>query len=241
MRISKLHISESSAAWEEQAVTELSVDFFFVLENQLYYITSKHANKRSKSMEATYQHRTNIALAVEDVLKAFNAYDLEQHIISEPPIMMDQVGQYQIPLANNMYPIIEELDFSDGIYSDVNEFRENRPLILNGYEIEEGQNPVIHWLDEKGNRVQRSNYVFAIAHNKNLFFNFNSKLYPVEKRGNSLIFFGEATVNPGHFTKGLFWAGIIGVAIAQSGETVRMVYKIDLETGGVKALGYVRL
>jgi hypothetical protein len=240
MRINKLNISEASAAWEEQAVTELSVDFFFALDNQFYYITSRHANKRSKSMEATYQHRTNIALAVEEVLMAFNKYNLEQHVINEPPISMNQVAQYQLSLADKVYPILVEESFSEGIFSDVTEFRENNPLIVDGYEVVGELNPVIYWLDEKGNRVQRSNYVFALAYGNNLFFNFNSILYPIEKHGDSLIFFGDDTVNPGHFTKGFFWAGILGAAVAQSGETVRMVYKIDLETGGVKELGYAR-
>jgi len=240
LRIENLKINEvvRTETVLDNAVAELTMDFFFKFEDQLYFIDRKHAMQRSKGVEVVDHHAVNITTTIAMVLQSINAYDLESHILDEPAITMDEVARFQPQIRSEVIPILEATQYPDGIYQSFTQFRNNQPAIGNGYYIEEGKKLSLHWTDKQYIRNNEKPAIYAIAHNDQLFFNFDNEFYPIEKRGNTLLFFGPETNNPHQVLRDWFWGGLVAAAAGSSGQDLRMVYEIDLYTGGVRELGY---
>lgn len=240
LRIENLEINEvvRTETVIDNAVAELTMDFFFKFEDKLYFIDRKHAMQRSKGIEVADHHAINITTVVAMVLQSINAYDLESHILDELPITMEEVERFQPQVRNDVIPILEATQYPDGIYQSFTQFRDNQPAIWNGYYIDESKELSLHWTDKQYTLNNEKPPVYAIAHNGQLYFNFDNEFYLIEKRGNTLLFFGPETNNPHQVLRDWFWGGLVVAAAASSGQNLRMVYEIDLYTGGVRELGY---
>jgi hypothetical protein len=171
-------------------------------------------------------------------LKDFNDYDLENHVIRMPAISWDELPAYRPDPPAPSFAILDAHDFPDGIYATVEEFRNNQPSVLDGYEVEEGKNLSVNWTDGS---VEKGLFpYYALAHNNGLYIRFEQEFYLIEKRSNTLIFFGPGRSSPGQNTRAWYLGGLAGLALASAGTNVRMTYEIDLNTGAFREITFTK-
>ena len=234
-----LNISEFTSNTSEYALADLTVDLFLVLNNQFYFINRKHAVYRSKAFDVTHQHESNIAYVIEQVLRQFTEVDIEDQLVSSDALDLDELQIFQPPMQEIFVSILEDQEFPDGVYMSFDEFKVNKPSVWEGYEIKEGSDLSFNWIDEKGKRIKNDQPVYAVAHNNKLYKYFSADFYPIEKRGNKLIFLGKPMTSSGNIAKAAYWGGLAGLGVNKAlGHKVRMVYELDLDTGEVKERGF---
>jgi hypothetical protein len=236
IRIDQLEISEVTMVRKEYAAARMTFDFFLALDDSLYYIERKHSYYRSQGIDVTHQHDSNIAFAIEKIIQDFNKLNVETVVIEEKAIAWIDLVSFQpkaIPepeILNGVYP--------DAVYTSFEEFRDNDPQVLTGFEIEDENKISLHWIDELGKRIRIYIPIYAVAHKGKLYKYYNDNFYQVENRGNKLIFLGNAERNPGEVMRNSAWGGVlIGSATASK---ISMTYEIDLNTGEVKERGYAK-
>lgn len=172
------------------------------------------------------------------VLQSINSYDLQNHIIEEPPIHLDQVKAFEPKTTVESLPILQARDYPDGIYQNFTEFKENRTTIWDGYEVDDSRELKLDWADSLGEDYKPP--IYAIAYHNQLYYHYNNNFYPIEKRGNTFIFFGPERSNPHQVVRDWFWGGVVVAAVGTASQNLRLVYEIDLHTGGIRELGYSR-
>jgi len=238
MKIDNLEIEEVTTVKKEYAAARLSVDFFLVLDDALYFIIRKHSYIRSHGLDVTHQHDNNIAASIEKIMRDFNNINLDSIIIKEDPISWNEIASFQpkeLPppdILNGSYP--------DGIYVTFDQFLNNEPEIINGYQIDNQSHISLHWIDQQGKRTKLTTPVYAIAYQGRLYKYHNKDFYLIERRGDKLMFLGEPQTSPGQSAFNYTWGGIIASAATSSFSKIVMVYEIDLVTGEIREQGYTK-
>ena len=233
MRIDQLKITEFTTVTREYATASLSIDFFLVLENELYFIARKSSHIRSHGLDVTHQHDNNIAAVTEKILQEFNSLNLENATIAEDPVHWNDVASFQpkeLPPSD-----IFNGDYPDALYLSFTSFLENEPDITEGYKVEEGSQLSINWLDE---RLKPAEPVYAIAYKGQLYKYYDKGFRLIERRGNKLLFLGKLHTDPGKAARNYAIGGLAGMAATNS--KVAMRYEINLNTGEITELGYIR-
>lgn len=233
MKIDQLKVTEFTTVTREYATASLSIDFFLVLENELYFIARKSSHIRSHGLDVTHQHDNNIAAVTEKILQEFNSLNLENTNITENPISWNDVASFQPKELPP--PAILDGHYPDALYLSFTSFLENEPDITEGYEVEDGSQLSINWLDE---RIKPSEPIYAIAHKGQLYKYYDKGFHPIERRGNKLLFLGKLHSDPSKAARNYSIGGLAGMAATTS--KVAMRYEINMNTGGITELGYIR-
>lgn len=238
LRIHNLKISEGTRTRDKYSTAELTMDVFFVLEDSLYFIGRRYAAQKSEENEMILRHPFNIASVVEKILKDVNNYDLENHVVKEAAIVWNALPDFRPTQSKLELPILTDSIHSDGVYTNFDHFKNNKPNITDGYIIEADTKISLRWLDEEGKKTRQKESVYAIAFNNTLYKYFNGKFYPIQKRGDTLIFFGAEIANAGQVAKNWLWGGLVVAALSSTGNKARIVYEINLTSGDVTEQGF---
>jgi hypothetical protein len=237
LRVEYLAVSEQTRATTETAKTEIAMDLFRVSGDEATFVARKIAAKESRGMEVTAKHPGNIASAIEDILLQFNAFEFFSPAEGEPTVPLSEIADYRSePLAEVNAPILDAENYNDGLYGSFEEFRDNTPSFIDGYEVREGDPLRARWVDPDGKRTRVRDAVYALAYKNGLYIFFNGFFYPIEKYSNGLFFNGPAVPDNGAIMAGGIMGGLIGGAIAAAASAKTTRYKIDLSNGSLQAV-----
>lgn len=239
MRVTRVAISEvkTKKNMSKTALAEVAFDVFRMRGiDSCYYAGSTIGRAEETGWDVSQRHSENIGHALEDAIRhlVIKQPDSPQHFAIAD---LDQEN-FSFRDADNVPVLIEE-QHPDGVFISYDEFLSNKPSITSGYEVEIGSTVKLFRLDEGGKKEQVSEGVYALCKNNELYVQFNKKFYLLQRRSGSFHFIGPALVDPtGRRTWILF--GATGVALESALKSVKIHYRIDLDSGGFVEMSVVR-
>jgi hypothetical protein len=121
----------------------------------------------------------------------------------------------QLKLSHN-YPILKATEYSRGVYTSLEEFKNNEPSITNFYaDVNKKNNQVELYQIMADSSSQRIAKAWGISISNELYFYADGQLYPIEKSGNT--FYMAKYLEPRtRKNQAIYWRQIIG---ARQGDT----------------------
>jgi hypothetical protein len=238
LRIEYLSVSEQTRLTTENARAQVGLDLFRIEGDQAWFVGREYATVEDRGGDVTHKHAGNIARAIGEILTAFNAYDLSASSEDDTFYPITEIADFRdTSYVEPTAPIYTATRYPDGLYTSFNEFRNNTPSIVDGYEVN-GDNQVrVRWVDRKGRKRRIRESVYALAHNNKLYIFFDNNFYPIERRNHGFYFQGPDVQDPGAVIAGGWLGGALGAAIMGAASTSNLIYRIDLKNGSVRAVG----
>lgn len=238
IRIEFLAVSEQARLTTENARAQVGLDLFLVDGDYAQFVAREYATVEDRGGDVTHKHAGNIVRAIEEILTAFNARDFTADTDDGIRYSIGEISEFQDTThIEAAAPIYAASKYPNGLYASFNEFRNNSPSIVDGYEVH-GVNQIrVRWVatGKKKKRVRES--VYALAHDNNLYIFFDNSFYPIEKRNHGFYFQGPDVQDSGAIIAGGWLGGALGAAIMGAATSSNMIYRIDLRNGAVVAVG----
>lgn len=238
LRIEYLAVSEQTRAMSETARAQVTLDLFRIDGDQAVLVGREYATVEDRGMDVTSMHAGNIARAIGNILTAFNKYDLSGAAEENRVASVDGVASFSddahVELAAPVYMVTQ---YPEGLYASFDEFRNNMPSITDGYEVQDGKQVKVRWVDGGGRKKRVRENVYALAHGNRLYIFFSDNFYLIEKQSNGFYFHGPDVPDAGAVIAGGVLGGALGGAIVGAATATNTIYRIDLTNGAIKAVG----
>ena len=252
LRVNKLWVSEHTTSSAESGTAEVRLDFIYEQDSLYYLLYSAVSLKTRYGMVVTHKHEENIAGALAACLQEFANRDFSSMLAQAERLTLAQVNRkYDNAATTHQYPILTAASYTPGVYLTLDEFRNNSPGIISGYEIKERSGldkfmtgggsyvPVMATTEGKDKPMKEA---WGFSDGEHLFMNVNGSFVPLALVNGNFLFMGPPASN-GVSTAtvvGSVAGGIVGGVVAggiAAAATKPSVYTLNLETGNVEIDG----
>jgi hypothetical protein len=186
LKINRFGVSEFLLLNWETAFLNFDIDFILKSDSVLYRLNNARVFWEEYGMDATTQHKKQIPLAFETILKNFaSKYDS----IIETRVKIDDRELYSQKLPKFLTDSVMKI----GAYKNFAEFYNNAPSVAHKiYEFKERSYLLVK--DEKKTGFRELNpkdTFWGFCDGKNVYINHFGVFYPIVRKENEIGFYGE--------------------------------------------------
>jgi hypothetical protein len=188
---------------------------------------------------------TTIMMTSSDIIKVLQKQATEiisDFIAKELLLNPADTISYSIGDINNMdsieknqIPVYTTQKFTDGLYSNYESFKNQKPDIHGDVEIRrDGSISSIHIIDSTGKKIKlKSKNIYAVTNNGKNFIATQYDFYPLEKTNDDFTFTGEINIAASNadMNSSAFALGLTGALLAKSGNRETFIVMIDYKNG----------
>jgi len=239
MRVTRLWVSEIKAKNKgmKTILAEVAFDVFQMKDlDSCYYVGSALGRAETDGITTSQKHSENIGHALEDAIGHLTIKQSDSHNY----FAIADLGQADFSFRDpNGTAVLMEDHHPDGVFLTYDEFLNNKPSITAGYEVEMGKTVKLYRVDEAGKKEQVTDGVYALCKDNELYVLFTKSFFVLQKRSGSFHFIGPALFDPAGGRNWIMF-GATGVAVEAVTRSVKIHYRIDLDSGGFVEMSVVR-